>query len=81
MQIDPRISEILRRYARGIPLAPDLPLGSAGLALDSIALVEVLLECEEVFSVPLAADLLSGPPLTVGALVAAIERGRLQLHG
>jgi acyl carrier protein len=49
-------------------LPDDLPLGDQGLGLDSIAVVEVLLECEERWDIsPLA--LIEGPPLRIGDVV------------
>ena len=54
-------------------LADELPLGSGGLGLDSIALAELLLECEARFGLATAAELLAGPPLTVGMLVAHVR--------
>jgi acyl carrier protein len=46
--------------------------------MDSIALVELLLDCEERFGIPRPVELLEGEPLTVGRLVthvrAAAER-------
>ncbi|HWM95382.1 MAG TPA: acyl carrier protein [Thermoanaerobaculia bacterium] len=62
-------------------LADDLPLGAGGLGMDSIALVEVLLDCEQRFGMRSGscsggwkpADLLQGPPLTVGRLVAHVR--------
>lgn len=73
-----RIHAILRRRSRDIELRPDLPLGTGGLGLDSIALVEVLLECEEAFGVVLAAEMLDGAALTVGLLT---ERTRALAGG
>jgi acyl carrier protein len=58
--------------ARG-ELPDDLPLGEGGLGLDSIALVELLLTCERRFGAPPSAQLLEGPPLTVGGLVAHVR--------
>lgn len=54
-------------------LPGDLRLGAGGLGLDSIALVELLLECEERFGVPVAAELLEGPVLTLGGLIAHLR--------
>ena len=54
-------------------LPDDLPLGPGGLGLDSISLVELLLECEQRFSIPRPVDLLEGPPLTVGLLVSHVR--------
>jgi len=52
-----------------VELRPGLPLGAGGIGLDSIALVEVLLECEETFGVAIAAEALAGSALTVGSLI------------
>ena len=57
-------------------LAGDLLLGTGGLGLDSVAVVELLISCEERFGVALAATLLDGPPLDVGTLVAQIDRAQ-----
>jgi acyl carrier protein len=51
-------------------LAGDLRLGAGGLGLDSIALVELLLDCERRLGLANVAELLEGPPLTVGLLIA-----------
>ncbi|MBV9497618.1 MAG: acyl carrier protein [Acidobacteria bacterium] len=74
----PAIERILHRFSNHASLDPTLPLGAHGLALDSIAIVEVLMACEEQFGVTIAADLLAGEPLTVGGLVAAVEEARLK---
>lgn len=50
-----------------------LRLGSPGLGLDSVAVVEVLLACERRFGVKLPIALLEEGPLTVGRLVQRIE--------
>lgn len=54
-------------------LSDDLPLGPGGLGLDSIALVELLLDCERRFGIPRPVDLLEGAPLTVGLLVSHVR--------
>jgi hypothetical protein len=54
--------------ATGGVLSSDVPLGKEGLGLDSIAIAEVLLECEHHFDVRLL-SLLQGPPLTMTRLV------------
>jgi acyl carrier protein len=59
--------------AKPAGLPDDLPLGAGGLGLDSIALAELLLECEARFGLATAAELLAGPPLTVGRLVAHVR--------
>ncbi len=61
------------RSREGDPLPNDLPLGPAGLGLDSVGIVELLLACEEAFGTRFDATLLERGPLTVGGLVALIE--------
>jgi acyl carrier protein len=51
----------------------DLPIGAEGVGLDSIAVVELLLECGERFGVPAPVELLAEGPLTFGALVARLR--------
>lgn len=51
------------------PLPPDLPLGRGGLDLDSIAIVELLLDCESATGLPFPPQLFDGGPITVGRLV------------
>ena len=67
------VHTILRARNAQVALVPELPLGSAGLGLDSIALVEVLLECEDRFGPGIAAAMLASPSLTVGTLVEFLE--------
>ena len=54
----------------GTPLARDTPLGEDGLELDSIELVELVVECERRIGLPPGSSerLLEAGPLTVGAL-------------
>lgn len=54
-------------------LHDDLLLGPGGLGMDSIALVELLLDCEQRFGIPRPAELLEGEPLTVGRLIAHVR--------
>lgn len=54
-------------------LPAELPLGAGGLGLDSIAVVELLLACERRFGVAPGGELLAGPPLTVGGLLAHLR--------
>ena len=44
-------------------------LGREGAGLDSVALVELLLACEEATGIPFTADVLADGPLTIGHLV------------
>ena len=70
------MQEILRgrtaRVLTGDPAEDALPLGSEGLGLDSIAMAEVLLECEQRFGVS-AVGLLDGQTITVSRLMAHIR--------
>lgn len=68
--IQAAVHEIVR--ARGASLhaaTNEVTLGSSGLGLDSIAIAEVLLDCERRFGRPFA-DLLDGGPITLGSLLA-----------
>lgn len=59
-------------------LSDDLRLGSGGVGLDSIALVELLIDCGERFAVSPPVVLLEGGPLTVGRLVAGLRAAKGQ---
>jgi acyl carrier protein len=67
------VHRILGARERGVALHDDLPLGPNGLGLDSIALVEVVLECEEAFGVTIAPEVLALPNVTIGQLVGQIR--------
>jgi len=71
--IEEAIEQILRRRGYHGVVRADLPLGAGGLGLDSIAIVEVLLACEERFGVVIAAELLAGEPLTLGRLADSLR--------
>lgn len=74
-EIEGALADLLRSrspLAGSGPLSHDLRLGAGGLGLDSIAMVELLLDCEERFGVR-AAELLEGAPLTVGILLARVR--------
>lgn len=80
MTVEETVRELVRARS---PLAQsretlpdDLPLGTGGLGMDSIALVELLLDCEQRFGVTGTAEVLAGPPLTVGLLVAHVQNAR-----
>jgi acyl carrier protein len=76
VSVERAVRDLLRSrspLARGLSALPDaLLLGPGGLGLDSIALVELLLDCEERFGMSGAAELLLGPPLTLGRLIAQV---------
>jgi acyl carrier protein len=55
-------------------LRDDSLLGPDGLGMDSIAILELLLECEERWGAGLALELLEQRPLTVGKLVERLTR-------
>ena len=71
--IDTIVQDIVRarasRIIAGDAFPGDLALGAEGLGLDSIAIAEVLLDCEHRFGVSVIA-LLEGEPLTLTRLVA-----------
>ncbi len=77
MTAEETVRELVRArspLARGRETLPDdLPLGTGGLGMDSIALAELLLDCEQRFGTAGTVDLLAGPPLTVGLLVAYVK--------
>lgn len=50
-------------------LGNDVPLGTGGLGMDSVAIVTLLLECEARWGVSFPAELLDQQPLTLGRLV------------
>jgi acyl carrier protein len=74
--IDSIVQDILRsrtsRIPAGEPLPGDVALGADGLGLDSIAIVEVLLECEDRFGVR-TYTLLEGEPLTLTRLATHLR--------
>ncbi|MEA2600259.1 MAG: hypothetical protein QOF89_1251 [Acidobacteriota bacterium] len=77
--IEEAVLDLLRSRAPlawGGALPDELRLGTGGLGLDSIAMVELLLDCERRFGITVAAELLEGAPLTVGRLIAHV-RGTL----
>jgi acyl carrier protein len=77
MGVEPTVDDVLRDLLRDRgcerDLADELVLGPGGLGLDSIGMVELLLQCEARFSVAVAAELLAGEPLTIGRLADHIR--------
>jgi acyl carrier protein len=77
MTIDSIVRDIIRKRASrsvaGEELRADVTLGADGLGLDSIAIAEVLLDCQQRFGVNVT-SLLEGEPLTVRRLIAHLER-------
>lgn len=75
------LQAILRRYVPpGYAGALDagMIVAPGGLDLDSVALLELLLACEERFQIPFPDTLLERPPLTVGQLADHLQRHRNQ---
>jgi acyl carrier protein len=64
------VQNIVRKHGGSAAIAADALLGAEGLGLDSVAIAEVVLDCETRFGVELT-DLLNAP-LTVGVLTEAI---------
>lgn len=54
-------------------VSDDAPFGEVGLGLDSVEVVEFVLECEERFGVRVANELVADGPLTIGRLAERIE--------
>ena len=79
--IEKIVREIVRaRASRAVStheLTGDTSLGAEGLGLDSISIAEVLLDCQQRFGVNMI-SLLEGEPLTVGRLVAHVERDAVE---
>jgi len=57
-------------------LPDDLSLGPAGAGFDSVALVEVVLACEERFAVKIPPEVFEAGVPTIGTLAEAVERAR-----
>lgn len=73
------VGERLPVSMRGQAVADDLPLGSRGAGLDSIGLVELLLDCEAALGLPFPAEVFDNGPLTVARLITHAERTRSRL--
>jgi acyl carrier protein len=57
----------------------DLPLGNDGIGLDSISLVELLLDCEAALSLPFPAAVFDHGPLTLRRLIEHAQRAQARL--
>lgn len=81
---DPVVRRILAARAplrwRGREVPDDLPLGPTGLGLDSVAIVELLLECEETLGIQIPPTLFDAGPVSVGMLIAAVRRGSASIQ-
>ncbi len=75
--IDQAVRELVRkRVSHSVShheLSGEVLLGSNGLGLDSIAIAEVLLDCQQQFGVNVS-SLLEGEPLTLARIVAHLEQ-------
>ena len=67
------VQEIVCAHAACNVVDDDVPLGANGLGLDSIAIAEVLLECEMRFGFPFNDLLEDRAPLTVARLVSHLQ--------
>lgn len=80
----PQIYHDLRQFLREqLPaahkddtLTDDRILGSGGIGLDSIQIVELLLAFEQRWGIPFPASLLETPPLTVGKILAHLVEAK-----
>ncbi len=71
--LDAEVRGVIARFSTLGPmdLVPDMALGAEGLGLDSIAIFEMLLECERSFGVP-ASELIAVERLTVGDILGRV---------
>jgi hypothetical protein len=79
-EVSARISEMIAatwpdQFSAGLP-CDEVPLGAGGLELDSVAIVEALLMCEDTWGVPMVGGLLDGSPLTIGQMALFIVDAR-----
>ncbi|MFB3855154.1 MAG: acyl carrier protein [Vicinamibacterales bacterium] len=74
------VRELLRRLAPGAcegrQIGDDTPLDGRGAGLDSVARVELLLECEQEFGVRLAQSLLDEGCLTIRRIAEHVQRAQ-----
>ncbi|MGE0702651.1 MAG: acyl carrier protein [Vicinamibacterales bacterium] len=67
---------LLRHLPRGTDpetLVEGLHLGTGGAGLDSIAMVDLLLDCEQRFAITISEQILADGSFTLGALVQAVR--------
>lgn len=65
------VREIIAKHASTSGFDDDTRLGGDGLGLDSIAMAEVLIDCEQRFGIEIA-DLLGGEAVTIRRIVDRI---------
>lgn len=71
MNASATVREIVASHATTSTFDDTTQLGGGGLGLDSIAIAEVLIACEERFGIDVA-DLL-GEPITIARIVERVE--------
>ena len=73
-----RIRALLQQIApatcKSSPADDEIPLGTGGAGLDSIALVDLILACEAEFGTSLPAELLGQGPITIASLARHLPR-------
>jgi acyl carrier protein len=67
------VLQIVRAHVSAGRIGDDDPLGADGLGLDSIAIAEVLLECEVRLGAPVSELLEARGPLTVARIAEHLE--------
>ena len=67
------VLEIVCAHTSATGFGDDVPLGADGLGLDSIAIAEVLLECEVRLGAPMSELLEARGPLTVARIAEHLE--------
>jgi acyl carrier protein len=78
------LRQLVRRFTpawKAADFTEATPLGSDGLGLDSIAIVELLVACERQFGEPFPDSLLDRRPLTVGTLMRHLDQVRPPREG
>ena len=78
--IEARILALVRRSVpsgwRGRDIAPETPLYQEGVALDSLAMIEVLLAVQEEFGIELDKEYMDGGDYTLASLADGVRRAR-----
>jgi len=74
------VRQLIRRLAPALraesQLADDLPLAQDGVGLDSLGIIDLLLACESVFEIEFPVEFLNDGQLTVGDVIAHVDRAR-----
>jgi len=76
--VEGRVKDIILQHTLQLWKKADLTLNLSflndGLGLDSVELVEVIDECEDIFNVHIFSEFLETPRLTIGKLIHFIEK-------